>query len=499
MRRENLGKLNIDDLVELVLFYSNQASLESAQNAEQSAKIAEQGAKIAEQGTKIVELSAIIAELRKKVEELEARLNQNSSNSSKPPSSNPWIKPKSLRESSGKKPGGQWGHKGHGLRLDREPDEIIELRPTECEKCGADIFDLPGSWFDTRYKIDLVIRPVIMQYKLHTTLCPNCGANTAAKFPDELTSTKQYGEGVRSIAVLLTQFANVSYDKTRAIFKTVFEIPLSTGTLVKMTKKFADKSSDILKEIADRLKKASTIHNDETGERVCGKIYWLHTASNAEATYNTVSQKRGREGTDENGVLKEFYGTSIHDCWSPYFGYDNCRHALCNAHLLRELNAVIENTGQLWASQMKSLLKEMKRVVDELKSEEKTELTCFYKQKFAEAYAAAIKLGEEENPLEEGVRKRSKPRNLLNRFAKYQEEICRFANDFCVPFDNNQAERDIRNVKVKQKVSGGFRSVTGAKNHAAAISVISTATKQGHDVFQTISGIFSGKLKSLFT
>jgi transposase-like protein len=313
-----------------------------------------------------------------------------------------------------------------------------------------------------------------------------------------MNSRAQYGEGVRSISVLFSNYAMVGYDKTQKILKDVFGVPISTGTIVNHAKEFAQKSKPVLEEIAERLKQASVLHCDETSIHVNKETQWLHTASDKEATYNTIHSSRGQEGTDDNGVLKEFTGTAVHDCWKAYFKYKNCVHALCNAHLLRELQGVIDNVGQTWAKEMQELLREMKEVVDRYKGKEKEELSAYYDKKFAEEYERILRLGEEENPLKDGEKKRTKARCLLDRFITYREEIIRFSNDFAVPFDNNQAERDIRNAKVKQKVSGGFRSEEGAKNFGKISSVIGTAIKQGMSAFAAVSGILSGAVTSLF-
>ena len=253
-----------------------------------------------------------------------------------------------------------------------------------------------------------------------------------------------------------------------------------------------------MEEIAKKLKDCTVLHCDETSIRVNKEKQCLHTASNGEATYNTIHQSRGQSGTDDNGVLKEFSGTAVHDCWQVYFKYEDCVHALCNAHLLRELQGVIDNTGQAWAREMQELLREIKEVVERYKDNDKEELSTYYDKKFTSEYERILRLGYEENPQKEGEKKRTKARCLLDRFIKYRDEIFRFAEDFEVPFDNNQAERDIRNVKVKQKVSGGFRSDDGAKNFGKISSVIGTALKQGLSAFGTVSGILSGAMTSLF-
>ena len=444
------------------------------------------------------ELIDIILALAPKVAELEARVNMNSSNSSKPPSSDQWKKPPSSREKSGKKPGAQLGHKGHGLKIESDPDEIVELKPTVCKECDADICEAEGTVIDSRYKIDIEVRTIITRYEQIKVVCPVCENINTGKFPDDITSRTQYGEGVRAISVLFTNYAMVGYDKTQKILNDVFNVPIRASTVANHVKSFAKKSESVLNEIAQRLKSSAVLHLDETGIRVNGKKHWLHTASNKEATYNTVHPNRGQAGTDDNGILKEFTGTAVHDCWISYFRYDNCVHALCNAHLLRELQGVIDNTGQCWASQMQVLLLKMKKVVACYKDNGKEDLSAYYDKKFAESFAQIVKLGEEENPLQDGQKKRSKARCLLDRFITYQAEICRFTEDFAVPFDNNQAERDIRNTKVKQKVSGCFRSNEGAKNFGGISSVIGTAIKQGLSVFNAVSGIVTGSITSLF-
>jgi transposase len=277
----------------------------------------------------------------------------------------------------------------------------------------------------------------------------------------------------------------------------VLGVPISTGTLVNHVKEFAEKSEDAIVEIAEHVKSGEIAHFDETSVRTNGKTQWLHTASNDEATYNTVHASRGIAGTDDNGVLKDFGGVAVHDCLIQYFGYNNCLHAVCNAHLLRELQGVSENTNQLWAKRMQSLLRDMKRSVDDLKGKGIAALPAGKLKNFNWRYDMYLRTGERENP-RKTAKKQTKSRNLLDRFTEYRTEITRFAYNFAVPFDNNQAERDIRNAKVKLKVSGGFRSNEGAKNFAKISSVIGTATKQGASAFKTVKSIFNGSLDSIF-
>ncbi len=223
---------------------------------------------------------------------------------------------------------------------------------------------------------------------------------------------------------------------------------------------------------------------------MAGKTQWFHAASNSKFTLVTAHAKRGREGSAAGGILPEYEGILVHDCWRPYFGFDKCGHALCGAHLLRELNALIEQ-GQRWAKEMKSLLMDMKNAVDRCKNGGETELPQYYKTEFAKRYDDVLSLAESEI-IKSNARKKSKAENLLIRLRQYRTEIVRFTDNFDVPFDNNQAERDIRNIKVKQKVTGGFRSIDGAEEYADTVSFISTVIKHGMSVLGSISGLLVG-------
>jgi len=444
--------------------------------------------------------------LREKLEQLEKselieiiiRLqNMSSKNSSKPPSSD-WKAVKIPRPQTGASQGGQLGHKGNFVKIERAADETVYLKPNICGKCGIKLPESESSAVETRHKIDVEIRTILTKYAQYEVTCPSCGVENREAFPDNVKSHISYGQGVQSIGVLLTNHANVSYSKTAEILNDVFEVPVSTGTLVNHVSEFAVKCEPVLYEIKEYVKQGKIGHFDETSVRVNGKNHWLHTAGNSEATYNTVHPKRGIEGTDDNGVLKDFTGVAVHDCLVQYFGYENAFHAVCNAHLLRELQGVIENKGYVWATDMHTHLRDMKKAVDDFAADGQTALPDDLLVSFADEYDRILKFGETETPRDTMQTKQTKSRNLLERFINYRTEITRFTKDFAVPFTNNQAERDIRNAKVKMKVSGCFRSDNGAKNFSKISSVIGTAAKQGLSAFKTVSDIFSVSFKSVF-
>jgi transposase len=441
-----------------------------------------------------------VAALKIEINELGAKLGTNSSNSSKPPSMDGLGKPapKSRREKSGKKPGGQPGHQGHGLKIDREPDEKVEHTPETCLECGAELPGETAKCVETRYvwEIDVIVK--LIEHKQMSIICPFCGAENRGEFPPEVSGTQNYGAGIRAFSATMVNYAMVSIDKTHKIMNDVLQVPISTGTLANINAEYGEKMQPLLVEIKEKVQSSPIVHFDETGLRVDGKTHWLHNSSTSEATYIIASAKRGTEGIEANGVLPSFSGVAIHDCWKPYFNYDT-QHALCNAHLLRELQYVCDQTEQQWAGEMQKLLLELKAHKERCIQDGKSEMSADDKSKFSAEYAKIVTLGESENPLVEGERKRGKIRSLLDRFINYETEITLFANDFTVPFDNNQAERDIRNAKVKQKVSGCLRSTEGADDFAAFSSVIGTAQKQNRSVFTTLKDIARNIYTSLFS
>jgi len=448
----------------------------------------------------ILMMAEQIKTLTARVLELEARLNTNSGNSSKPPSQDGYNKPtpKSLRTKSGKKPGGQKGHVGSGLKLEREADEIIEHKAEVCQKCGADISGVECVCVKTSNVIDFEVEVKITAHRQMKSVCAVCGAENTGEMPKEARHTKVYGSGLRAFIVLLSSFACVGMKKISEILRNVFGVGVSTGTIANTNADFAQNSEPFVNEIKRKVLESGTIHKDESGMSMNGSNWWLHTSSTPELTYITAHPKRGKEGIDDNIALEDYAGVLVHDFWVSYFKYEKCLHAMCNAHLLRELNWVRDNTDQKWAGEMSSLLCEMKKVKEEYLEAEKFELSRYYVNKFAKKYSEIITVGETEAPYNPTSRKQTKPRNLLERFINYNDEITLFAYNFNIPFDNNLAERDIRNAKVKEKVSGAFRSDEGIKSFAKTSSIIGTATKQNLSVFDTIKGIITGAVSTLF-
>jgi transposase len=450
----------------------------------------------------LIEIILILAEqvgaLQLKAAELEDRLNQNSTNSSKPPSSDGYTKPspKSMRKKSGKKQGGQKGHPGHGLKLTREIKETVELKPEICPCCGNDLHEEEAKRVESRYSHEIPeIKVETTKYDAYQRRCPKCGTVSRGIFPGEVSGTQQYGPRLRAFMVMLVQYGMVGMRRLKTIMESVFGVRVSEGTIAATVERCAARLEKPVEAIKEAVKGAGVVHFDETGMRNQGVLWWLHTASTEWFTYLTIHRKRGKEAMEAMGVLPGFTGTAVHDCLKSYWIY-LCIHALCNAHLLRELVGIEENTGQQWAEGMIGLLLEMKDAVAEHVKKGKGELSAYYRQKFSQTYDRLVKEGMALNPhaakeaCKRGRAKQSKGRLLLERLETYRDEYMRFTTDFSVPFDNNQAERDFRISKLKNKISGCFRSDTGAYAFATIQSFIQTINKHHLSIWSELVKAF---------
>lgn len=452
-------------------------------------------------------LNQTIAELNQTIAELRERLNKNSSNSSKPPSTDGYEKPnpKSLRKPSGRKAGGQEGHKGHHLNIEQAPNEIVSHMPSACTGCPY-YEECRGKSCvaETRKVADAFIEIQVTAHEALRVNCPLTGKTLRGSFPSDVKGPVQYGKTLQGLVVAFNTVGAVSAARIKEIFSSLFQIPLSTGTVNNMVHRFADglESVGVIQEIRNQIIGGQLAHFDETGLRVADKLQWVHVASNSKFTHLHLSDARGTDGMDEGGVLPYFHGIAIHDCLRSYWKYE-MQHSVCCAHLLRELRGIQENhPDQRWALGFEALLLAMKHKKEAAISAGKDTLPPEEYAWFMELYDRILDLAYQKNP--EPIRKpgkRGKPKRgkllaLIDRFRDYKDSICRFILDFTVPFDNNQAERDVRMVKVKGKVSGCLRSETGAKDYLNIMSYIGTAKKQGVNAFQAILSALSGQAKA---
>lgn len=464
-------------------------------------KIAELEAIIQKQNDIIVAQQKEIASLKTEITSLKERLNKNSNNSSKPPSSDGLHKPepKSLRKTTGKSKGAQKGHQGKGFSLLQAPNKTVEHTPTQCIGCQFEGKCASLGVCETRYEVDISITTNVIAHESHGFKCRLAGCGTiSGAFPQNITSTMQYGDNIKALAITLNTAGMVSINRTHTLLSAVFGVPISTGTIFSMVNSCAIKLEPVLEKIRRAISALPVVSFDETGTRVDKKCMWVHNASTSDYTYLSVEENRGQIGMNASGVMPNFHGIAVHDCWAPYWSYD-ATHALCNAHLLRELIGILENhPEQLWTQNMIALLLRMKKVRDKAVALEKESLSCYYLHNFESKYTSIIKQAENQNPIlqrQPGQRGRigkGKIRCLIDRLAKHKAEVCLFTKNFLVPFDNNQAERDVRMVKVKTKVSGCFRTKDGASAFVKIMSYIGTANKRGINSFVAIKNALVG-------
>ena len=476
---------------------------------EQNSILLAQNAAMAEQ---ISQLTKTVEELNQTIKQLQERLNKNSKNSSKPPSSDGFNKPnankdRSLRQSSGRKQGAQEGHEGKNLSVTSDPDHVEKHMHPNCSLCPHHDSCLEHACVkETRHEIDTVVKTTVTEHDLILVKeCPLHGGSMQGTFPDHVRATVQYGPNLQALAVALNTVGAVSINRTHEILSSVFNIPLATGTIKNMVSRVADSLSGTYERIRQRTILSDLIHCDETGTRVDGKTLWVHDASNADYTFLSIHKKRGWAGMNDAGVLPSYQGIIVHDCWGSYWKYENVTHSICCAHLLRELNGVEENhPEQTWAPRFKELLLTMKKAKETALAGGIDFVSIEQLERFDKQYDEIIKTAYAENPLPEttdkkrGRKKKGKVLNLIGRLDKYKAAVCLFIKDFRVPFDNNQAERDIRMIKVKTKVSGCFRSVEGAQEYLTIMSYIGTARKHGMNPYEAIRSAISGTPDVIF-
>ena len=437
----------------------------------------------------------------KRVRHLEEQLAKNSRNSSKPPSTDGFKKPspKSLRKKGQRKSGGQPGHTGHTLKMADKPDHTEVHHVDVCECCRRSLADQAPEGVEKRQVHDLPPRRLIVtEHQAEIKKC-SCGHLNKAAFPEGVNAPVQYGEGVKAAAVYVKNYQYLPYERACELLADLLGCPLSEGTLANIISQCDDLTEPPVAQIKETIEQAPVAHFDETGSRVEAKLWWLHSASTENATYYDIHRKRGSEAIDDIGILPDFTGRAIHDFWKPYFGY-SCLHGLCNAHHLRELIFVHEQHQQDWADHMIAFLLDIKDAVGQAK-QTRDHLPEQQIQAFEARYQQILDEGYAQNPLpplppnakkKRGRRKKSKPRNLLERLDEHRKEALAFMYDFTVPFDNNLAERDIRMMKVQQKISGTFRTEEGAKAFCRIRSYISTARKNAVGAMDALTRLFTG-------
>jgi transposase len=456
---------------------------------------------------RVQELEAALQAAQQQIAELTALLKQDSRNSHWPSSrdkSRKKKRTKSLRRQSEQKAGGQKGHKGHTLALSDKPDVVTVHRPHTCQHCHQPFADEQQAIaVDKRQVHDLPpLRVVVTEHQAETLYCAQCHQLSQGMFPQDVVAPVQYGPGIQQLAVYLKSEQYIPYDRSRRFFADLFDLHLSPGTLQNIVARAGRRLRPVVEQIKAALIAGDILHCDESGFYIGGQRHWLHVAATKSLTCYYPHQRRGSKATEAMGILPHFRGTAIHDFWSAYRQYQECGHGLCNVHHLRDLTAVAENDNQAWATRFKWFLLSAKQAVDQARLTGATTLPLQKVAQIERIYDRLITAALQANPPppdgwpkgKRGRAKKPKSRNLAERLDNHRHEVLAFVYDFKVPFDNNLAERDIRMVKVQQKISGCFRSQEGADDFCTIRSYLSTMRKQGVSVWSALGSVFSDNI-----
>ncbi len=442
-----------------------------------------------------------VAEQAAVIQSLRDQLAKNSRNSSKPPSSDGLKKPRrrSLRKKTGRRSGGQKGHQGHTLKRVEQPDRVQVHKACLCPHCAADLRSVEPCGYEKRQVFDVPpVKIEVTEHQAEIKVCPACGERVKADFPPDVTQPVQYGPRLKAQASYLNNYQLIPLARACELLEDFYGHKPAEAFVLDANTAVIEQIEPSLETTKQQLIAADVAHFDESGLRVEGRLNWLHVASTEYLTYYGVHPKRGQEGMRAIGILPEFKGRAVHDHWRSYFTFDHCQHALCNADHLRELQFVVDQYEQPWAEEMIRLLLDIKAEVDgalEGQASLSSERLAYFEQRYDELIAQGLKANPpppDPPPKKRGRKKQSPPKNLLDRLQQYKPQVLAFMYDFRVPFDNNLAERDVRMVKIKQKVSGSFRTRTGAETFCAIRSYISTVRKHGLNVIDAIHGALTG-------
>jgi transposase len=449
----------------------------------------------------VQELQKTIAAQAAEIQQLRDQLAKNSRNSGKPPSSDGLKKPRTrnLRKKTGRRSGGQKGHKGQTLEMVEQPHHVQTHQAVRCPDCATDLRSVEPCAVERRQVFDVPpVHVEVTEHQAEIKVCPNCGKQVKGNFPPDVTQPVQYGPRIKAQVSYLNNYQLIPWARTCELLGDFYRHTPAEALVLEANTAVVDGIEPSLDATWQQLIASDVVHFDESGLRVEGSLNWLHVAGTDYLTYYGVHPKRGQDGMKTLGILPAFEGWAVHDCWQSYFAFDNCQHALCNAHILRDLLFIVEQYEQNWAEKMIKLLLDIKAEVEATPSNQMS-LSPERLTHFDQRYDKLISQGLAANPppadpppKKRGRKKQSAPKNLLDRLQEHKLKVLAFMYDFRVPFDNNLAERDVRMVKIKQKVSGAFRTRTGAETFCAIRSYISTARKHGLNVIDAIHDALTG-------
>jgi transposase len=451
---------------------------------------------------RIDDLEKQVASQAVTIQKLQDQLAKDSHNSSKPPSSDGLKKPKtqSLRQKGQRPIGGQPGHQGGTLKMVAEPDHVQRQAVVHCPHCQTDLSAVAPSGYERRQVFDIPpVHMEVTEYQAEIKQCPGCRQTVKGQFPADVQQPTQYGARLQAQASYLNNYHFIPLARTEELLTDFYGRGPSEPVVLEANLRLSENIKPSIQRIQQQLQQAATACFDESGLRVAKQLHWLHVASTEHLTHYHVHRRRGQEGMKAGGILPVFTGQAVHDHLSAYLHFDACQHGFCNAHHLRELKFVQEQYQQPWAVKLAELLLTIKAEVATTPAPALSlplERLTFYEAAYDKLITEGLQANQrvEKSPTKKrGRPKQTPPQNLLNRLQKHKSGVLAFMYDFRVPFDNNLAERDIRMIKVKQKVSGAFRTKSGADTFCEIRSYISTVRKQGHNVIDALYKAFLGE------
>jgi transposase len=469
-----------------------------AANARLRELLTERDARLAERDAEIAELRMQLSAVQSQLADLAAQVKANSRNSSKPPSSDGPGKPapKSLRGKSGRRPGRPKGQPGATMELSDHPGKTVKHRPARCSCCGKSLKNAPVTGTERRQVTDIPpVKAVTTEHQLLTVQC-GCGCETKAQAPDGVSAPVQYGPRIMGTGIYLWHGQFLSRDRACRALAEMFGCAPSPGALAAAARKTAGFLAPALAVITRHLIAGEVVHFDETGFRTAGRLAWVHSASAGKFALFTVHAKRGKDGMRAAGILPHFRGIAVHDAWAPYDTFEDVAgHALCGAHVLRELVAVTETGTDLdktWAQQAIDALLALNEAADAARAAGRDAIDAETRDKHEDWYRKAAETGIALNAARQGKLQR-KRNALATRMKDREDDYLRFARDLRVPFSNNAAEQEIRMSKLRIKISGCMRSMAGAEEFCALRSYLATAAHHGVGALDALTAAFRGQ------
>lgn len=434
-----------------------------------------------------------------RIKEMEERLAKDSRTSSKPPSSDGLARPpRSSHRPSGKQPGGQAGHPGHTLSMVEQPEEEVRHRAQVCSQCGEDLRATPGTIVERRQVLDVPeIRLLAQEHQVEAISCPNCESLNLGIFPGRVRARVQYGPNLQALAVYLHQGQLLPTARTCEALAAICGCQISEATLIQWSETCAERLAPTVERIADLIAASSLQHGDETSIRIYGMLHWLHVNCTDFLTHLAWHSSRGRQAMEEIGIWPRFAGRGMHDRLASYDAYD-CAHSICSAHLLRDCASVAEQEHQEWASDMHDFLLDLHEACDAWRLRQQASVPAIERDEWVARYFEILATGyaaqppPPPSPNRKGRLKQTRAKNLLDALMARADQVLALLDDLRIPFTNNLAERDLRMAKVQQKISGTFRSASGATAFCRIRSYLSTMQKQGHTMLSSLTAVFHG-------